>query len=165
MARRKILCQNLDQGQTPNKFSKNSKSFSHHDGPYETVILEQTIVKIGALLAQGFGEAGTKIIADNMAKTQGNVDPMIPGNKVVAIFGFCDIRSFTKLTNVLQERIIVFVNEIADIVHGTVDKFSGAANKNIGNAFLLVWKFDDDDTTFDAKLGNQVPITRSNKVQ
>lgn len=36
------------------------------DGPYETVILEKTIVKIGALLAQGFGEAGTRIIANNM---------------------------------------------------------------------------------------------------
>ena len=52
-------------------------------------------------MAQGFGEAGTKIIAENMAKTQGNVDPMIAGNKVVAIFGFCDIREFTILTNVL----------------------------------------------------------------
>lgn len=29
----------------------------------ETVMLEQTIVKIGALLALGFGEAGSKIIA------------------------------------------------------------------------------------------------------
>jgi len=106
------------------------------------------------LLAQGFGEAGTKIIADNMAKTQGNVDPMVPGNKCVAIFGFCDIRSFTKMTNVLQERIIVFVNEIADIVHGTVDMFSGATNKNIGNAFLIVWKFDEKDTVYDAKIGN-----------
>lgn len=48
-------------------------------------------MKIGALLALGFGEAGAKIIADNMAKT-GDVDPMIPGTKVVAIFGFCDIR-------------------------------------------------------------------------
>lgn len=48
---------------------------------------------------------------------------MIAGNKVVAIFGFCDIREFTTLTNVLQERIIVFVNEVADIVHGTTDKF------------------------------------------
>lgn len=36
---------------------------------------------------------------------------------------------------------MVFVNEIAEIVHGTVDYFSGCANKNIGDAFLLVWKF------------------------
>lgn len=83
---------------------------------------------------------------------------MIPGNKVVAIFGFCELRSFTKLTNVLQERIIVFINEVADIVHGTVDKFSGAANKNIGNSFLLVWKLEDEDTIYDPKLRNQAPL-------
>lgn len=44
----------------------------------ETVILEQTIVKIGALLALGFGEAGSKIIASNMA-SGGEVNPMLPG--------------------------------------------------------------------------------------
>jgi len=27
-----------------------------------------------------------------------------------------------------------------------VDRYSGAANKNIGDAFLLVWKFDSDQT-------------------
>jgi len=122
-------------------------------------------VKIGALLAQGFGEAGTKIIADNMAKTQGTVDPMIPGNKVVAIFGFCDIRHFTQLTSIFQERIIVFVNEIADIVHKTVDKYQGAANKNIGNAFLLVWKFSEQDITYDHKNHNYIPKPNSKRVQ
>jgi hypothetical protein len=58
----------------------------------------------------------------------------------------------------------VFVNEIADIVHGTVDKFSGAANKNIGNSFLLVWKFEEADTVFDRSRGNQVPIQKSARV-
>ena len=67
------------------------KKQEKEEGPYETVILEQTIIKIGALLALGFGEAGAKIIAANMAHT-GDVDPMVAGNKVVAIFGFCDIR-------------------------------------------------------------------------
>jgi hypothetical protein len=33
---------------------------------YETQILESTIIKIGALLAIGFGEAGSEIIAKNM---------------------------------------------------------------------------------------------------
>lgn len=45
----------------------------------------------------------------------------------------------------------MFVNEVAEIVHGTVNKFSGATNKNIGNCFLLVWKFDETDTEFDYK--------------
>ena len=28
-------------------------------------------------------------------KRSGEINPMIPGRKVVAIFGFCDIRQFT----------------------------------------------------------------------
>lgn len=63
----------------------------------ETQILEKTLIKIGALLALGFGEAGAKIIAENMEAT-GDVNPMIPGNKIIAIFGFCDIRQFTDTT-------------------------------------------------------------------
>ena len=59
----------------------------------------------------------------------------------MAIFGFCDIRHFPDINVALQEKIMVFVNEIADIVHSSVDKFGGAANKNIGDAFLVVWKF------------------------
>lgn len=66
---------------------------------------------------------------------------MLPGEKVICIFGFCDIRNFTDATEVLQEGVMLFVNEIGEIVHGIVDKYSGAANKNIGDAFLLVWKF------------------------
>jgi class 3 adenylate cyclase len=34
-----------------------------------------------------------------------------------------------------------FVNDVAEIVHGVVNKCCGSANKNIGDAFLLVWKF------------------------
>lgn len=39
---------------------------------------------------------------------------------------------------------MVFVNTIAEIVHSSVDKYGGAANKNIGDAFLLVWKLIDE---------------------
>jgi class 3 adenylate cyclase len=35
---------------------------------------------------------------------------------------------------------MLFVNEIAAIVHKVVAEYQGAANKNIGDAFLLVWK-------------------------
>ena len=31
----------------------------------------------------------------------GKVDPMIPGKKIMAIFGFCNIRNFTDITEVL----------------------------------------------------------------
>jgi hypothetical protein len=35
---------------------------------------------------------------------------------------------------------MLFVNNIGEIVHRMVDRFLGGANKNIGDAFLLVWK-------------------------
>jgi hypothetical protein len=82
------------------KKNKKPKKVKPPEAPMETVILEQTIVKIGALLALGFGEAGSKIIAENM-QGSGDVNPMLPGNKIVAIFGFCDIRNFTDATEVL----------------------------------------------------------------
>jgi len=123
--------------ENPKLLPKQSKK----GGPMETEVLEQTIIKIGALLALGFGEAGTEVIATNMKKGGGEVDPMIPGKKTHCIFGFCDIRNFTDATEVLQEGVMVFVNEIAEIVHSIVYLHSGSANKNIGDAFLLVWKF------------------------
>jgi hypothetical protein len=105
------------------KYKGKKRKRKAKESEYETVKIEQTIIKIGALLALGFGEAGAKIIADNMGHG-GDVDPMVPGNKVVAIFGFCDIRNFTDATEVLQEDVMLFVNEVADIVHGVVDRFS-----------------------------------------
>jgi hypothetical protein len=71
------------------------------------------------------------------------VDPMIPGKRIEAIFGFCDISYFEDITYVLQTEIMVFVNEIAEILHSTVDSCLGSANKNIGEAFLVVWKIDE----------------------
>jgi len=107
----------------------------------ETTALEQTLTQIGGLLALGFGEAGSQIITSNINEGT-DINPMLPGQKVIAIFGFCDISNFTEATEILLEGVMVFVNEIGAIVHGIVDKYCGAANKNIGDAFLLVWKFD-----------------------
>ena len=42
---------------------KDAKQKKQTGGPLETVMLEQTLVKIGGLLALGFGEAGSEIIA------------------------------------------------------------------------------------------------------
>ena len=40
---------------------------------------------------------------------------------------------------------MVFVNCIASIVHHATIKYAGAVNKNIGDAFLLVWRLTDED--------------------
>lgn len=60
------------------KLSKGKRKKKKKESPLETQILEKTLIKIGALLALGFGEAGSKIIASNMEAT-GDVNPMIPG--------------------------------------------------------------------------------------
>ena len=67
---------------------------------------------------------------------------MLPGRKIIGIYGFCDIRNFTDTTEILGAKIMIFVNQIAEICHSTVNKVGGNPNKNIGDAFLLVWKFD-----------------------
>jgi class 3 adenylate cyclase len=62
---------------------------------------------------------------------------------VSCIFLFCDIRGFTDATECLQEEIFVFTNRIAAVVHSFCNSFGGAANKNIGDAFLVSWRLDD----------------------
>lgn len=42
---------------------------------------------------------------------------------------------------------MTFVNRIAAIVHTNIVKFGGIPNKNVGDAFLFVWKlasFDEE---------------------
>lgn len=108
----------------------------------ETDMLEAAITKMARLLQIGFGSAGAEIIANNLSDG-GELNPMVPGSKVEGIFGFCDIREFTFATEGLQQDVMLFVNKIAEITHKYVVQSGGAPNKNIGDAFLLVWKLTD----------------------
>ncbi|OQR95046.1 Voltage-gated Ion Channel (VIC) Superfamily [Thraustotheca clavata] len=109
---------------------------------YETRMLEKTMGKIGRLLQVGFGSAGTEIISKNMGGT-GELNVMIPGKKITSIFGFGIIEHFTETCSVLEESVITYINTLADIVHTDANIYYGAANKNIGAAFLLAWKICD----------------------
>jgi class 3 adenylate cyclase len=88
---------------------------------------------------------------------------MLPGTKELCVFGFCDIRNFTDTTEVLEHDIMYFVNEIGDIVHSLTYKYGGAPNKNVGDAFLLVWKFREEDVAYD-NITDDVEIIPSNSV-
>lgn len=37
---------------------------------------------------------------------------MVAGSRVEAIIGFCDIRQFNIATEVLQDKIMIFVNQV-----------------------------------------------------
>jgi len=107
----------------------------------ETVILEKTIIKLGSLLALGFGEAGSQIIEHNMNGVDSAcVDAMIEGTRVECIIGATRIRNFGTATEVLQGKVMTFVNQIAEIVHGVVDEFHGYASKNNGDFFMMIWR-------------------------
>jgi class 3 adenylate cyclase len=107
----------------------------------ETAILERTIIKLGSLLALGFGEAGAGIVSNNMrGLDSAGVDAMIPGVRVDCIIGMARIRDFSLATEVLQGKVMTFVNQISEIVHGVVDEFFGAVNRNNGESFLLIWR-------------------------
>jgi len=128
--------------------------------PMETVMLERTIIKLGGLLALGFGEAGAEVIGENMkGGASAGVNAMVPGSKVDAIIGFCNIRHFTEATEVLKEKVMLFVNQVGEIVHGCVDDFHGAPNKNIGDSFLLIWRLAGIGTDRQTKLADMAVMS------
>lgn len=121
----------------------------HKDDGMETTLLIRTISKIAGLMRVGFGEAGADIIGRSLNFVDGNDTKIIlnNGRKIHSIFGFCDVRQFTDTTECLQEEVMLFVNRIAHILHSIVVQCDGAANKNIGDAFLLTWKLNTDAIT------------------
>lgn len=122
------------------KKNKHKKKIEENSEKYEVKMIQNSIVKISGLLAICFGEAGGDIIKQNLEKGK-DFNPMLEGKKKQAIFGFCDIRQFPTVNDALQERTMIFVNQISEIVHSSIDRFSGATNKNIGDSYLSAWRF------------------------
>jgi class 3 adenylate cyclase len=139
-----------------NKKKKKKNDKKHEEEiKNESAFLEASLYTIGRLLGLCFGEAGARIIGNNIASSEigSDFNPLIPGSKELAIFGFCDIRGFADATEALEEEVMQFVNQIAEIVHSEVDLHSGSSNKNLGEAFLMVWKFPRTDIdSFDDEL-------------
>jgi class 3 adenylate cyclase len=126
----------------------------------ETVILERTIIKLGSLLALGFGEAGANIVGHNMQGLDtAGVNTMIPGERVHCIIGNVRVGDFSLVTEVLQGQVTKFVNEIAEIVHGAVNECHGASNKNNGETFLIIWRADLEWPTRLARLADLSVLT------
>ena len=128
-------------------FSLSPDDLKGTDDGMETTLLLRTISKIAGLMRVGFGEAGAEIIGKNLNMSNdehggSSMNLLGKGTKILSIFGFCDVRNFTDTTECLQEEVMLFVNRIAHILHSIVVQYDGAANKNIGDAFLLTWKLN-----------------------
>jgi class 3 adenylate cyclase len=123
--------------------SSNKAKKMDDSGCTEIDVIEGCIGRFGGLLKVGFGEAGMRIISRNLVAEEFN--PVIPGHIVRAVFGFCDIRNFTDCCEVLKKDTMIFTNSIAAIVHNLVEESGGCVNKNIGDAFLAVWKLKEEE--------------------
>merc|ERR1719277_2966896 len=90
-----------------------------------------------------------------------NVDAMVEGTRVECVVGATRIRDFSIATEVLQGKVMTFVNQIAEIVHGVVDEFHGAANKNNGDTFLVIWRTSDLEWDAVSKLADMSMLAMS----
>ena len=83
------------------KKSKQTIKMEEISVDYEIKTLQFAIIRISALIAIGFGEAGGEILKENIQSESG-LNPMIEGKKINSVFGFCFIRNFTEINEVLQ---------------------------------------------------------------
>jgi len=108
---------------------------------YETEAVRVALAKIVGLMQLGFGGAGHEIISANLANSDSaQLDLMIRGRKKECAYGFCDIRQFTDTVECLQDQVMLFTNSVGEIIHQACHDNKGEPNKNIGDAFLIVWR-------------------------
>lgn len=67
---------------------------------------------------------------------------MGPGMRVDLLIGSVRIKEFACATEVLKGKVMTFVNQVAEIVHGLVMEYNGAVNANNGGSFLVAWRAD-----------------------
>lgn len=125
----------------------------------KTKMLEITIYKITTLLKRGFGELGAQTISDTFQideeeewqpgqRKAGSAVPSLHFDKIrfskYSIFLMVRITDFINITDILQEEIIVFINKIVRILHETVKRWDGKANKNYGDKYLITWLLPEE---------------------
>lgn len=136
-----------------------SRNNAENLGSYETDQLINAIAKIADLLRKCWGVAGAGIISSNLARTKDGktvvFNPTVPGKRVYALFGFVAIREFDRLLRALDRAVMVLINDVARVVHDEVFRWSlngsGQCNKNLGAAFLMVFRIGDFSEVHDRK--------------
>lgn len=117
-------------------------------GNFETDALVNTVTTITDLMRRCWGVAGANIISANLARQEGGLassfNPTVPGEAAYALFAFIGINNFDNHVNALKDEIMILINDIASVLHEEVYRWgyedSGQCNKNLGGAFLMVYK-------------------------
>ena len=90
------------------------------------------------------------------------MNPLLPGVRIFAVIGFCDIHHFEEINNDIKDDVLTFVNTVAEIVHSRVHYWGGQVNKNLGNAFVILWRIGDE-LDVQMQTAGQNPSTASMK--
>ena len=130
-----LLASSASSSPSGNSASNLSPSFS-----LDSFLVELTLQKLAILLQLVFGSAGANIIANNIRGDY--LEVITPGRKVYAIFSFLSVEGWDSVMEVLEVEMSELMNCVAELVHSVCVLFGGEVNKNIGNAFLLVWKLE-----------------------
>ena len=119
-------------------------------GRFETEQLITAVTKITDLLRKCWGVAGAGIISSNLANDDGKTvvfNPTVPGKLVYALFGFAAIDEFNHLLRSLDQDVMILINDVANVVHSEIFRWGygdrGQCNKNLGSAFLMVFRIGD----------------------
>ena len=128
-----------------------------HEGD-ELSGLGDGLMKLTDLLKVSLGDAGSKIITNNL-KGSGEVNAMQPGEKMNGYFGFCFVHEFSFLLDALEEDVMIFTNIISEIVHNQVAHHLGSPNKNIGDSWLCVWNHSEELVFTSRKLEGESDMT------
>ena len=94
------------------------------------------------------GVAGADIISTNLASREGALaevfNPTVPGKSVYALFAFAAINGFDHALKCLGGDVMILINDVANVLHNEVFRWgfgdSGQCNKNLGAAFLMVFR-------------------------
>ena len=127
-------------------------------GNFETEQLITAISKIADLLRKCWGVAGAGIISANLARTEAGAtvvfNPTVPGKRVYALFGFVAINDFSRVLD-LGNDVLILINDVASVLHSEAYRWalgdSGQCNKNLGGAFLMVFRIGDFTDVHDKK--------------
>ena len=100
------------------------------------------------MLRKCWGVAGADIISTNLATQEGALaevfNPTVPGKSVYALFGFAAINEFSHMVHNLGGDVMILINDVANVLHDEVFRWgygdSGQCNKNLGSAFLMVFR-------------------------
>lgn len=140
-------------------------------GNFETEQLISAITKIADLLRKCWGVAGAGIISSNLARTVDGktvvFNPTVPGKRVYALFGFVAINGFGDQLRRLDRDVMILINDVARVVHDEVYRWAlgdhGQCNKNLGDAFLMVFRIGDFSEVHKKRKIATEKLFRSNK--